>query len=202
VPNAVDSSFFSVARCPSARPPVILIVADLLPNKNILHFLESINELRKSCPFTVRLIGKAQQDSPYVRAIHSFADGHSWCVMEPFADRERIRAAMSSATLLALPSREENLPMVILEAMAAGLPVAASCVGGIPDLITDRSTGMLFNPGCPISICGAIRHLLDHPVEREQMAEAARKKALQHHHPAVVAHAHLEIYRSMLPAGA
>ena len=92
--------------------------------------------------------------------------------------------------------------MVILEAMAAGLPVAASCVGGIPDLITDRSTGMLFNPGCPISICDAIRHLLDHPVEREQMAAAARKKAHQHHHPAAVAHAHLEIYRFMLPAGA
>lgn len=202
VPNAVDPSFLSVARNPSAQPPVILIVADLLPNKNILHFLESINELRKSCPFTVRLIGKAQQDSPYVRAIHSYADGNSWCVMELFADRERIRAAMSSATLLALPSLEENLPMVILEAMAAGLPVAASCVGGIPDLITDRSTGMLFNPGCPISICGAIRHLLDHPAEREQMAAAARKKALRHHHPAAVAHAHLEIYRSMLPAGA
>jgi glycosyltransferase involved in cell wall biosynthesis len=202
VPNAVDPSFFSVVRNPSARPPVILIVADLLPNKNILRFLESIAPFRESCPFTVRLIGKAQQDSPYVRAIHSFADGHSWCGIEPFADRERIRAAMASATLLALPSIEENLPMVILEAMAAGLPVAASCVGGIPDLITDRYTGMLFNPGCPASICGAIRHLLDHPLERAQMAEAAQKKALQSHHPAVVAHAHLEIYRSMLPAGA
>jgi glycosyltransferase involved in cell wall biosynthesis len=202
VPNAVDPSFFSVARNPSAHPPEIIIVADLLPNKNILHFLESINKLRISCPFTVRLYGKAQQDSPYVRAIHSFADEHPWCVMEPFADRECIRAAMSSATLLALPSLEENLPMVILEAMAAGLPVAASCVGGIPDLLTDRSTGMLFDPGCPVSICGAIRHLLDHPAERVQMAAAARKKALQSHHPAVVARAHLEIYRSMLPAGA
>lgn len=202
VPNAVDSSFFSVARNPSAQPPEILIVADLLPNKNILHFLESIAPFRESCPFTVRLIGKAQQDSPYVRAIQSFADGNSWCGIEPFADRERIRAAMATATLLALPSIEENLPMVILEAMAAGLPVAASCVGGIPDLITDRSTGMLFNPGCPASICGAIRHLLDHPAEREQMAAAARKKVLRHHHPAAVAHAHLEIYRSMLPARA
>ena len=202
VPNAVDSSFFSVARNPSALPPVILIVADLLPNKNILHFLESIAPFRESYPFTVRLIGKAQQDSPYVRAIQAFADEHSWCGIEPFADRERIRAAMASATLLALPSIEENLPMVILEAMAAGLPVAASCVGGIPDLITDRSTGMLFNPGCPISICDAIRQLLDHPAEREQMAAAARKKVLQNHHPAVVAHAHLKIYRSMLPAGA
>ena len=202
VPNAVDSSFFSVARNPSAQPPVILIVADLLPNKNILRFLESIAPIRESCPFTVRLIGKAQQDSPYVRAIRSFADGNSWCGIEPFADRECIRAAMASATLLALPSLEENLPMVILEAMAAGLPVAASHVGGIPDLITDRSTGMLFNPGCTASICGAIRHLLDHPAEREQMAATARKKALQSHHPAVVARAHLEIYRSMLPAGA
>jgi glycosyltransferase involved in cell wall biosynthesis len=148
------------------------------------------------------LIGKAQQDSPYVRAIQSFADEHSWCGIEPFADRERIRAAMASATLLALPSLEENLPMVILEAMAAGLPVAASHVGGIPDLITDRSTGILFNPGCPASICGAIRHLLDQPAEREQMAKAARNKALRHHHPVAIANAHLKIYRSMLPSGA
>jgi glycosyltransferase involved in cell wall biosynthesis len=106
---------------------------------------------------------------------------------------------MATATLLALPSLEENLPMVILEAMAAGLPVAASRVGGIPDLIQDGSTGMLFQTDSMASIRAAIAYLLNHPTERERMADAARKKALEDHHPAKVAAAHIAIYRSMLP---
>jgi glycosyltransferase involved in cell wall biosynthesis len=199
VPNAVDASFFSIQRSPSATPPLILVVADLLPNKNILQFLQSLTELRSSHPFKVRLIGKAEQDSPYVRSIQSFAAQHSWCEIEPFADRQRIRAEMASATLLALPSLEENLPMVILEAMAAGLPVAASRVGGIPDLITDKLTGMLFDPLCADSIRAAIRHLLDHPANREEMAATARMKTRSSHHPENIANAHLDIYRRMLP---
>ena len=201
VPNAVDSSFFSIARNPSAQPPVILIVADLLPNKNILHFLESIAPIRESCPFTVRLIGKAQQDSPYVRAIRSFADGNSWCGIEPFADQERIRVAMAAATLLALPSIEENLPMVILEAMAAGLPVAASCVGGIPDLITDRSTGMLFDPRDPVSIRQSVSSLLGDPTTRKRIADRAREAVMCRHFPKIIALQHLEVYRKMLQNG-
>lgn len=201
VPNAVDPSFFSVARNPSARPQVILIVADLLPNKNILQFLESIAQFRESCPFTVRLIGKAQQDSPYVRAVHSFANEHSWCKIEPFADREHIRAAMASATLLALPSLEENLPMVILESMAAGLPVAASYVGGIPDLIAHEETGLLFDPRDPDSIRQAVRSLLGDPTTRKRIVDRAREAVMRRHHPQTIARQHLEVYREMLENG-
>ena len=89
--------------------------------------------------------------------------------------------------------------MVILEAMAAGLPVAASRVGGIPDLITDKLTGMLFDPLCADSIRSAIRHLLDHPANREEMAENARMKTRTSHHPENIAKAHLSIYRQLVP---
>jgi len=60
-----------------------------------------------------------------------------------FASRTDLKAHLRQATLLALPSLEENCPMVVLEAMAAGVPVVAARVGGVPDLIEEGKTGIL-----------------------------------------------------------
>ncbi len=88
--------------------------------------------------------------------------------------------------------------MVILEAMAAKLPVAASYVGGIPDMIVNRLSGMLFDPLLSDSIRAAVRHLLKNPKDSQQMAATAHNRALMIHHPASIARKHLEVYRALL----
>jgi len=105
---------------------------------------------------------------------------------------------MERASLLVLPTFEDNCPMVVLEAMAVGLPVIASRVGGIPDLITDGETGMMFNPLNPSSMRGATERILSDIGLRNRLGEAAKREARERFHPEVIARAHLDIYREVL----
>jgi glycosyltransferase involved in cell wall biosynthesis len=113
-------------------------------------------------------------------------------------ERSQLRDYLAGATALVLPSREENCPMVILEAMAAGVPVAASNVGGIPDLIENGVTGLLFSPTDAVGMRSAVEKMLGDTLFAGTMADCARKMALIRFHPKRVAQRHLEIYREVL----
>jgi glycosyltransferase involved in cell wall biosynthesis len=198
IPNAVDPAFLRLSRRPIGPVPLILILADLLPNKNLLGFLRTMENLRDEIPFVVRIAGKADTRHESTRAVTAFAENHSWCQLSPFLGREEIREAMAGATCLVLPSLEENLPMVILEAMAARLPVAASVVGGIPDLIRDQETGLLFEPREPESMRAAVRRILGDPEHAARMADHAATLVAAEHSPVKIAREHLRIYRTLL----
>jgi glycosyltransferase involved in cell wall biosynthesis len=197
IPNAVDPSFHLVPKEKETKNPVILLVGDLLPNKNQLAFLLAIAPIQQDLGFTVRLLGKAQTDQLYAAEVLLFASDHAWCKYGGHVDRETLAQLMSRSTLLALPSLEENLPMVILEAMAAGLPVAASRVGGITDLIAHQKTGMLFDPSDQESIRETIRSMLADPETTRQHAVRAREKSIRDHLPQTIARLHLEVYRQV-----
>jgi glycosyltransferase involved in cell wall biosynthesis len=111
-----------------------------------------------------------------------------------------VGTALSEATMLVLASLEDNCPMVILEAMAAGVPVAASKVGGIPDLISDGVNGLLFDPTDKASIRATVERVLTNGNEAQRLATAARDAALQRFHPLVIARGHLRIYHEVVAA--
>lgn len=78
--------------------------------------------------------------------------------------------------IFALPSVKEGLPYTILEAMAAGVPVAASHIGGIPEMITNNVTGFLLFPRDVDGLAKKIQELLDNPAQAQKLAEAAKQK--------------------------
>ena len=88
--------------------------------------------------------------------------------------------------------------MVILEAMAAGLPVAASNVGGVPDLVQNGSTGLMFDPNSEEEIRSVIESLIRDPYKSSTFGLAGRSYALEHFHPKVIAEEHIKIYREVL----
>lgn len=198
VPNAVDSAFLAATRHSPPSSPRILLVGDVVANKNQLAFLNAIAPIQAETGFSVKILGKCTPVESYAETLLSFIDQHPWCEIGGFISRQALLREMTQATLLALPSLEENLPMVILEAMAAGLPVAASAVGGIPDLIADGKTGHLFDPGDSDSIRDNIRSLLADSGTLRQLASHAREQILSDHLPITVARKHLVIYRAML----
>jgi len=88
--------------------------------------------------------------------------------------------------------------MVVLEAQAAGIPVIASNVGGVPDLIEDGFTGILTDPTRPETMPQALKTLLDQPDYAKRLAEQGQKQAAARFHPRVIAEQHLRIYREVI----
>ncbi len=79
--------------------------------------------------------------------------------------------------VVAVPSVSEGTPLVVLEAMAAGVPVVASRVGGIPDQIRPGREGILVPPGDPKALSEALLGLLRDPERARRMGEAGRLRA-------------------------
>ena len=91
---------------------------------------------------------------------------------------DSLRREYRDADLLCLPSRREGLPMVVLEAMACGLPVLASEVGAVPDVVVDGITGVLVQPGDIAALERAIAWFAANPEHRERMGIASKRRVL------------------------
>ena len=114
--------------------------------------------------------------------------------------RTDVPELLAAADLFVLSSRSEGLPLSILEAMATGLPVVASRVGGVPEVVVDGETGLLVPPGDPGSLARAIERLLDDSALRRRLGAAGRARVAEHFDLASAQRAHLDLYRSLLAA--
>jgi len=89
------------------------------------------------------------------------------------------RRHFSTFDLCAVPSRIEAFPLVVVEAMLAGLPVVASEVGSVADAVVDGETGLLVPPDDPDALAAALRALLDDPERMKLMGLRGRERARQ-----------------------
>ena len=197
VPNAVDSAFFAVQPAPDpAAPPIVLCVGVICFRKNQNAFIRALDPLAAERPFKVVFLGEIE-DSPYGAEFRELLKTRPWCEHVAFSGRDRVREHFRAASAIALPTQEDNCPMVVLEGMAAGVPVFASNVGGVPDLIEDGVTGLLCDPQRPETFRACLTRLLDDRAFAERLAAAGREHAKKHFHPLAVARRHLEIYREV-----
>jgi glycosyltransferase involved in cell wall biosynthesis len=195
VPNAVDSSFFDVERAPSPVPRV-LCIATVYPLKNQNALIRAVDSLHPDGKFELVFLGVADRKNDYAREFFSLVETRPWCRYAGFADRNALRQYIASAVGLVLPSLEENCPMSILEAMAVGVPVAAAQVGGVPDLVRQGETGLLFDPLDGEDMANAMERLLG--AGSQSLAALAQAEARKRFHPDIIAERHLEIYREVL----
>jgi glycosyltransferase involved in cell wall biosynthesis len=198
VPNAVDSSFYGVEPAPE-EPPIILCVAHICDRKNQAGLIRALDGLAAERPFRLVFLGKVGNDTTGTE-FPQLLQTRPWCEHAGFADRATLRSWLARATLLALPSLEDNCPMTVLEAMAAGVPVLAGNVGGVPDLVEDHATGLLCDPLDADSMRRAVAIALADRAMIAELATRARDQARARFHPRVIAMRHLEIYREVLSA--
>ena len=198
LPNAVDQSFFDVQNVPEGNEsPVGLCVGTICALKNQHAFIRALDHLAQAKKFKVVFAGAPSRDT-YGAEFHRLVQERPWCEHIGFLNREQLKRQLATAAFVALPTREDNCPMVVLEAMAAGVPVMASKVGGVPDLIEPGKTGLFCDPARPESFREGVEKLLADRPWSQQLAAAAKAEALRRFHPLVIARKHLDIYREVL----
>jgi len=115
-----------------------------------------------------------------------------------FVSSDKLLRHYQNASMFVLPSYYEGLPTVLLEAMACGLPVVATSVGGVPELVEDGKTGILVAPRKPEMLAEAIIKLLNNPEMRRKIGQNARRHVVENYDWEIITDKIEGIYRVML----
>ncbi|WP_407691110.1 glycosyltransferase [Rubrobacter marinus] len=151
------------------------MIARLQPEKGVASFLKAAASVAEELP-AARFV--VVGDGPMREELHALAGRLGVRDRVLFLGfRPDAQALLGLLDVVAVPSVSEGTPLVVLEAMAAGVPVVASSVGGIPDQIRPGSEGILVPPGDPRALGDGLLEVLRDPELARRMGEAGRLRA-------------------------
>lgn len=186
VPNGVDVPYLhgaslSIRRKRSevlkslgiAEPPRLIVgtVARIIREKGVFELVQAFDEVVRNVPSAgLLIIGDGPERERLTAAISSLKAKNT---VHFLGWIDNAASLMGLFDIFVLPSWSEGMPVSIMEAMAAGVPVVASCVGGIPDLVSDGITGRLVPVRDTKTLAAAIVELLTNPEKRTRLGQAA-----------------------------
>jgi len=196
IENPVAEAFFEVERRPT--PGTIFSAALVEPRKNTLGLVEAVARLvARGLDVRLRLAG-AVRDPEYGRRVEeriASAGLRDRVSLLGALGSPGVREELARASVFALVSLEENAPMGIEEAMAAGVPVVTSNRCGMPYLVQDGETGFLVDPLDPEDVARRLAQVLEDEALRRSFGERGRAAAFERFHPDSVARRTREVYR-------
>ena len=185
VPNALGQPAGPFTRSTSTEEPTtILSIGRLHPEKGLDLLIAASERLhRTQVPHRLLIVGGAQEGyEHYPQLLRQQAQDRGIADDVEFAGGvEDLRPLLQRAEIYVQPSRREAFGLAALEAMQAGLPVIASAVGGLPELVVDGATGRLVPPGDVDALATAMAVLINDPELRRTWGTAARQRAEQHY---------------------
>jgi len=206
IPNGVDVERFQAGR--SGRESVrnqlglpdgavvVGTVARLVEPKALHILIKAVAQVSKAVP-QVRLV--IVGDGPLRGDLESAAADEGIGDRVLFAGlRSDIPEVLAAFDIFALSSISEGLPVSLLEAMAAGKPIVATMVGGIPEAVTDRREGLLVEPGDPEALAGAIHELACDPKLASHLGRQASEKVAAEYSIEATVRRLEEVYCSLL----
>jgi len=195
IENPMHESFFSVKRnCKINR--CILFVGSIIKEKGIEELIQAISYLHD---VKLKIIGNGKLF--YINYLKNMVcslgifDNVEWLGHKT---SEEIAVEFESAAMLALPSYMENSPNVVSEAMCAGVPVVATSVGGIPDIVIHEKTGLLVKSQNIHQLADAMQNILENHGKARKMGLAARKEGIRRFSPKTAAEKTINAYRHVL----
>jgi glycosyltransferase involved in cell wall biosynthesis len=176
IPNAIDLAEFALARSPvpqqDPRPYPVTFLGRLDPVKDLPTLIEAIKRVDAASSNAVHLhiYGQGSDRERVEKAIaqHQLKDR-----VTLHGATDRPQTALAESGLLVLPSLAEGFGLVLIEAMAAGVPVVATGVAGISDVVRPHETGLLVPPSNPAALASAIRQIVEHRELRQRLIAAA-----------------------------
>jgi glycosyltransferase involved in cell wall biosynthesis len=186
IPNGIDIDRFQPIKNKQKR---ILIVSRMFERKGIQYFLKALEGLELA--HDINIVG----DGPYLQTLKQMVDGQSkkikfWGWL-PNTSRE-LKDLYETSSIFVFPSESENFPMVLLEAMAAGLAIITTKNTGCEEVVGDSA--LLVEPRSPIATTEALEKLVDNPDFSRELGEAARRRLEENFTWNVVASKYIDIY--------
>ncbi len=198
IPNFIDPATFSPGTRRIVGDPtqsVLIHVSNFRPVKRAPDCLRIFGLIRRQHSCRLVMVG----DGPELPAARELARDLG---LEPYVefvgDQPDVQRWLGSANVLLLPSETEAFGMAALEAMACGVPVVASRVGGLPELVEDGTTGRLLPPGDVAGMAAATLEILSHPRLAERLAQSAVQRAADLFSPDRIIPLYLDLYERTL----
>ena len=204
-PGSVDRALLSRELGLDPSRPVLFTACRAAPQKGVAHLLRAFDRVVREWdgpgrPLLV-YVGDGPE-GPALRELRSTLGAREDIVLAGYrTDAARLAAG---ATIALVPSVwQDAFPLAVMEAMALGLPVIGTRVGGVPEMIEDGVTGVLVPPGDESALAAAMIRLLQAPAERARLARAARQRVLERFAPATQVMALVGLVRAglRLPRG-
>lgn len=151
---------------------VLLHVARFWPEKAHDVLIDGFDEVRKQRPGVKLLMAGVGPEQPKVREMVAGRGLEPWVRFLGF--RPDLPEVHGLADIQVHPSRREGLPLAVCSGMAAGMPIVASRVGGIPEVIVHERTGLLIESGRPDQLTQAVIRLIDDPEQRKRLGQQAQ----------------------------
>ena len=179
--------------------PLIVGMGQLVDRKGIDVAIDALAR-RSGPPVALRWFGAGAAHEALVRRAERAGVADQVELVDPsrFATRADLFRAVAAADLYLQPSREEGLPLALVEAMALGVPVVATPVNGIPEVVEHDVTGLLVPVGDPAALAGAIDAVLDDPLLGTRLAHDAAARIEPAHDLAAVGATMGSLYRRAL----
>jgi 2-deoxystreptamine N-acetyl-D-glucosaminyltransferase/2-deoxystreptamine glucosyltransferase len=177
IPSGFEPSLFAGARgdvLPGVDHPRIGYVGRLASQKRADLLVQAFHRMRR--PACLVLVGSGPE-APRIRHLVVQGPSADRITMAGFVEHTAIPAVLAALDVLVLPSAYEEMGSILVEAMAAGLPVVATAVGGIPEVVRDGETGVLVPPADVAALAEALDRLVADPGLRARLSDGARARA-------------------------
>jgi glycosyltransferase involved in cell wall biosynthesis len=178
---------------------VLVHASNFRPLKRVADCIDALVLLgRESVRTLLILVGDGPERSEVIAKASALGVQSRLAVLDPVAQIEDLGPLLGLGDLFLLPSESESFGLAALEALACGVPVIASDVGGLPEVVRHGETGLLVPPRDPAALARAIRALLSDEPRRAAMGLAARLDAATRFQPGPMIARYEELYRGIL----
>ena len=161
---------------PGPKAETLLYVGRLDVEKGIPVLFSSMSILKeRGYHLKLTLLGDGP-DRNYLESLANDLEISDWVNFQGFVGQDVVVDTLIKSDIFLLPSFAEGIPVSLMEAMASGVPVVATNVGGVSELVVDKMTGLVVSPSDEIGLANAVASYVDHPTWCQEISEKARNK--------------------------